>query len=71
MKNINNYDRLKYDPKETHNRLVNNTIERFKKEKMKKKKVADGLKTEHPRTLKFYLRPKTHKEWNSGGLVVH
>ena len=51
LKNGNNYDRLKYDPTETHNRFVNNTIKRFKKQKMMKEKVVQGLKTENLRTL--------------------
>ena len=54
LKSKDNYDRLKYDPTERHNRLVNNTIERFKKQKMMKEKVAEGLKTENSRTPKFY-----------------
>ena len=51
LKNGNNYDRLKYDPTEIHNRFVNNTIKRFKKQKMMKEKVVQGLKTENLRTL--------------------
>ena len=69
MKNKDNYDRLKYDPTETHSRLINDTIERFKKQKMKEK-VAKGLKTENPRTAKFYLQPKIHKRGNPGHPVV-
>ena len=69
LKNKDNYDRLKYDPTETHSRLINDTIERFKKQKMKEK-VAKGLKTENPRTAKFYLQPKIHKRGNPGHPVV-
>ena len=36
LKSKDNCDRLKYDPKETHNRLINSTIERFKEQKMMK-----------------------------------
>ena len=42
LKNKNNYGRLKYDLTETHNRLLNDTIQRFKKQKMMKEKVAEG-----------------------------
>ena len=66
LKNKNNYDRLKHDPIETHNRLVNDTIEGFNKQKMMKEKVSEGLKTENPRTPKFYLRPKIYKRGNPG-----
>ena len=44
LKNKDNYDRLKNDSTETRSRLVNDTIERFKKLKMTKEKVAEGLK---------------------------
>ena len=54
LKNKDNHNRLKYDPTETHNRLVNDTTERFKKQQIIKEKNADGLKTEYPRTPKFY-----------------
>ena len=67
LKNKNNYGRLKYDLTETHNRLLNDTIQRFKKQKMMKEKVAEGWKTEDPRTPKFYLRAKinkTKKPWS-------
>ena len=66
LKNKYNYDRLKHDSTETRNRLVNDTIERSKKQKMMKETVTDGLKTENPRTPKFYLRPKIHKRGKPG-----
>ena len=70
LKNKYNYDRLKHDSTETRNRLVNDTIERSKKQKMMKETVAEGLKTENPRTPKFYLRPKIHKRGKPGRPVV-
>ena len=66
LKNKNNYGRLRYDLTETHNRLLNDTIERFKKQKMMKEKVAEGLKTENPRTPKFCLQAKIDKTRNPG-----
>ena len=62
MKNRDNYDRLKYVPTETYSRVVNDIIERFKKQVMRKEDVAKRLKTENLRTPKFYLRPKYLKE---------
>ena len=41
LKNKDNYDRLKYDPTETHNRSANGTIERFEKQNMMKEKVTE------------------------------
>ena len=51
-------------------KLVNDTIERFKKQKLINEKVAEGLKRNDPKTRKFYLRPKIHKEGNPGRPVV-
>ena len=62
MKNKDNHDRLKYDPTESYTGLVNDTIERFKKQKMMKENVAEELKTENPRKPKFYLQSKYLKE---------
>ena len=38
LKSKYNYNRLKYDPKETQKILVNDTIERFNKQKNDEKK---------------------------------
>ena len=51
-------------------KLVNDTMERFKKQKLINEKVAEGLKRNDPKTPKFYLRPKIHKERNPGRPVV-
>ena len=48
-----------------HNRMVNQTIEMFKKRKILKK-YADGLKLSNPKTLKFYITQKIHKPNNPG-----
>ena len=47
-------------------KLLNDTIERFKKQKLINEKVAEGQKRNDPKTPKFYLRPKIHKEGNPG-----
>ena len=54
----------------THNRLVNDTVERFKKRNMMREKNSYGLKTENLKTPKFYLQPKIHKNGNPGRMVV-
>ena len=41
-----------------------------KKKKLTHEKVAVGLKRNDPKIPKFYLRPKTQKESNSGRPVV-
>ena len=70
MENKDNYDRLKSDPTETNNRLVNDTIKRMQKQKMMKEKVAKGLKTKNHKTPKFYLRSNIHKKGDPGREVV-
>ena len=70
FKNKDNYDRLQNGTTERHNRLVKDTIQRFKNQEMMKEKVTEGLKTENPRTLKLYLRSKIHKRGNPGCPVV-
>ena len=65
-----NYRKLQEDPAPTNMKLVNDTIERFKKQKLINEKVAEGLKRNDPKTRKFYLRPKIHKEGNPGRPVV-
>ena len=45
---------------------VNATIERFKKQKCINEKVTECHKRNNPKTLKFYLQLKIHKEVNPG-----
>ena len=55
----------------TRNNLVNNTIDRFKKENLLSKKMADGLKSVNPRTPKFSISPKIPKENNPGRPMIN
>ena len=64
------YKKLQNDPTLQHNKLVNDTIPRFKKEKLLPQNIADGLSTSNSRTPKFYLSPKIHKPNNPGGSVI-
>ena len=70
LNNTKNYKKRQEDQTATNMKLVNDTIERFKKQKLINEKVSEGLKRNGPRTLNFYLRPKIHKEGNSDHLVV-
>ena len=70
LNNTENYRKLQEDPTATNMKLVNDTIERFKKQKLINEKVAEGLKRNDPKTPKFYLRLKIHKEGNPGHPVV-
>ena len=44
--------------------MVNNILDRFKNEDLLSKKTAKGLKVINPKTPKFYITPKIHKEIN-------
>ena len=57
-----NYNKLQEDPTLQHSNLVNDTIDRFKKENLLSKKLADGLKSVNLKTPKFYVSPKIHKK---------
>ena len=64
-----NYKTLQENPTLQHSNLVNETIDRFKEENLLSKKLAGGLKSINPKTLKFYISPWIHKE-NSPGKPV-
>ena len=50
--------------------MVNQTIERFKNEKLLPEKIADGLKTTNPKTPKFYISPKIYRPNNPGRSII-
>ena len=50
--------------------MVNQTIERFKNEKLLPQKTADGLKVTQ-RHIKFYISPKIHKTNNPRRPVIN
>ena len=53
LNNKDHYKILNNDPTATNAKFVNYTIQRFKKEKLPKEKIADGLKVSNPKTPKF------------------
>ena len=70
LSNKDGYKKLQYDPTQTHSRLVNDTIARFKNDKLITGNIAKGLQVGQPNTPKFYTRPKIHKTGNPGRPVV-
>ena len=50
--------------------MVNDTIDRFKKENLLSKKLADALKSVNPQLLKYYSSPKIQKENNPGSSMI-
>ena len=70
LNNKDYYKILNKDLTTTNAKLVNDTIQRLKKEKLLKEKIADGLKVSNPKNPKFYMQPKIHKKDNPGRPVV-
>ena len=54
LSNKDGYKKLQYDPTQTHSRLVNDTIARFKNDKLITENIAKGLQEEQSDTPKFY-----------------
>ena len=66
----NYYTEISYNATAIHKKLIDQTIETFKKERLLKENVTDGLNVENPRTPKFYTSPKTSKLDNLGRSVM-
>ena len=54
LNNKDAYRKLQHDSTHTHTRLVNDTITRFKNDKLITKNIAKGLQVQQPETPKFY-----------------
>ena len=63
LNNTENYRKLQEDPTATNMKLVNDTIERFKKQKLINEKVAEGLKRNDPKTPKLYLSELSYRKY--------
>ena len=70
LNNKDAYKKLQYDPTQTHTRLVNDIISRFKNDKVITENIAKGLQVQQPETPKFYTRPKINKTGNPECPVV-
>ena len=70
LNNKDAYKKLQYDPTQTHTRLVNDTISRFKNDKLITENIAKGLQVQQLETPKFYTRAKIHKTGNPGRPVI-
>ena len=65
------YKQLTQVPTLQHNIMVNQTIERFKNEKLLPRKITDGLKVTTPKTPRLYISSKIGKPNNPGRLVIN
>ena len=68
--NNKHYRQQPKDQTAANNKTVRNVIERFQKENLITKNVAEGLKTTSPRTPRFYIQSKIHKQGNLGRPVI-
>ena len=64
------YKKLQNDPTTVHAERINKTVERFKNEGLITEKVSNGLTSHEPKTPKFSLLPKIHKEGIPGRPVI-
>ena len=62
------YRKLNYDPTDTN--IIRNTLEEFKKNNDLDEDIAERLEPFEPRTPRFYLLLKIHKESNPGRPVI-
>ena len=71
LNNKEHYRQLSEDQTAASNETVNSVIERFKRfQNLITKNVAEGLKTTSPRTPRFYIQPKIHKQGNPERPVI-
>ncbi len=71
LDDTNFYRKLSSDPTKMYAERINSTIERFKEEGLITKNVSNGLMVNEPKTSKFNLNPKIHKENNPGRPVIN
>ena len=62
-----NYKILAKDPTITNRDLVNQTIDRFKKEQLINENIANGLKNQSSRTPQFYISKNSQRMRSSFG----
>ena len=66
----NFYKKMSHNPTSEHAALVDNAIDNLKLRGVLEDKTAKKLKTDNPKTPRFYLLPKIHKPNNPGRPVV-
>ena len=70
LENTEFYQKLNFCPTEGYSNIVNNRLDKLTEEDDLSEEIAEGLKTDNPRTPHFYLLPKIHEEGNPGRPVV-
>ena len=64
------YRKSEICPTEEHTRLTENNLDEFVYNRDISEAIAEGLKPSNPKTPRFYMLPKTHKNGNQGRPVV-
>ena len=64
------YEEQTADLTPKHKDIVNATIQKFKQEGLLSEKAAANLKTDEPKTARFYTLPKVHKKGNPGRPII-
>ena len=67
---INSTTRIKFNPTKDHANIICNTLGEMKRNEELDADIALGLKPIEPKTPRFYLLPKIHKEGNPGRPVI-
>ena len=64
LENTEFYQKLNFCPTEGHSSIVNNRLDELTEDGDLSQEIAEGLKSDNPRTPHFYMLPKIHKEGN-------
>ena len=70
LRDITNYKKLQNVPTLQHNKLVNDTMNCFQKEKLLPNNNSNALTTTNPKTTNFYMSPNAHRPNNPGHPVI-
>ena len=70
LENTEFYQKLTFCPTEGYSSIVNNRLDELTEDGDLSQEIAEGLKSDNPRTPHFYMLPKIHKEGNPGSPVV-
>ena len=70
LNNKDHHKMLNNDPTATNAKLINDTIQRFKKREITQRKNCRWPEVSNPKTPKFYMQPKIHKKDNPDQPVV-
>ena len=71
LENTEFYKKIDVNLTETHTDTINKVIQNFATSKLLSEQTAKALMVEAPKTAKFYMLPKVHKEGNPGRPIIN